>query len=1328
MTTDALLLHESFDRRVREGPDDIALDIPPGSGRIERITLTYRALAARSVSAQLRLARHVRGESIVALLLPRTITDMYAAQLAVLRSGAGYLCIDPSFPDDRIAALLADADPVAVVTDAGGAPRVARMGVPSDRVIDVDADPLHGDGELPSDREATPPAWLTPSTLAYVVYTSGTTGKPKGVAVEHRAIVNLVESERATFGLTAIDRVGQGSSHAYDSSIEEIWLAWSVGAAVVVLDDATVRSGPALVEWLERERLTVLCPPPTLLRSMGLRDAAGRLPRLSLLYVGGEALPQDIVDSWAPGRRLVNGYGPTECAVTTLRADITPDHPITIGKPIAGVQAWALDASLALVADGTQGELCLGGAALARGYWRDPDMTARKFVQHPTLGRLYRTGDLAHRDRDGNFVCYGRTDTQVKIRGYRVELEEIEAHLSRVAGVRAAACRVETRQHRQVLMAFIVADDAARAPDATVIRQAVSAHLPIALVPSQYVFVDELPVTVGGKLNRAALPSTAVRDDSAAMADTLSPPDTGRDDAVEAWIATAMQRVLRTNVAIASDADFFADLGGDSLAAAELSVVLGEIPETEMITVGDLYGGPTVAQIAARAREAPPVSQATFVRERTPGARPVLVTTLQTLVLIAMTVLGSWAAFSAVFRLAPALLASVGVVASIVAAPFVGLAAIGAYVCVTAAFAILLKQLLIGRYTPMRTAVWSGFYLRHWMVIRGVGLIPWRLLEGTQLQIAILRRLGARIGTGVHIHRGVRLAEGGWDLLEIGDDVSIGQDAQLHLADLDNGAVVFAPVTLERGATLEVRSSVGGDVRVGHDACLTALSWLPDGASIPPGELWSGVPAERIGNAVTPAACAPTLSPRQFDLALLCSRLALALLFMLPYEVAALCVARWYGVTADLLPGGVRAPDVRTLLLLCTVLGPVPLVCVLILKAMVSRALGTVPEGSISRWSGAYVRVLLKTELLTSAGIWLSGALMWPIWLRAAGARIGRDCEISTIIDVVPEHLEIGESSFLADGIYLGGARVANGTVTLARTTLGRGVFIGNHAVIRAGQHIADGVLIGVATVIDDEKARAGTAWFGQPAFALRRRPPDDANRSVTYEPSTIRYVNRWMWELLRFTLPIPLLALTVAWMWALTTWTAQASAVRIWLVVVPAVTFASTAVLPVALLLFKWALLGRVRSGQHPLWSCWCSRWDFLYVAWAQLVAPVLVGLEGTLLLSIYLRGIGMTIGKRVVLGPGFAQVVDPDMLHFGDDSTVQCMFQAHTFEDRILKIEPVHIGAGASVGQTSVMMNGSSAGDGAQVAPHTVVMKHARLKAGRRYEGCPSRLVGTA
>jgi non-ribosomal peptide synthetase component F len=224
------------------------------------------------------------------------------------------------------------------------------------------------------------------------------------------------------------------------------------------MDDDAARLGPDLVHWLRRERITVLCPTPTLLRSTGCDQPEAELPAISLLYAGGEALPRDIADRWSHGRRLVNGYGPTECAVTAMRVDIREGDRISIGRPVPGLNARVLDESLREVPEGQWGELCLGGIGLARGYWNRPELTREKFVVHPQLGRIYRTGDLARRDPDGSFICQGRIDSQVKVRGYRVELEEIEARLAVCAGVRSAACRMQEDGGRQMLAAFIVAE------------------------------------------------------------------------------------------------------------------------------------------------------------------------------------------------------------------------------------------------------------------------------------------------------------------------------------------------------------------------------------------------------------------------------------------------------------------------------------------------------------------------------------------------------------------------------------------------------------------------------------------------------------------------------------------------------------------------------------------------------------------------------------------------------------------------------------------------------------------------------------------------------
>ncbi len=448
------MLHAFFDRAVRRWPDALALDIPPGTRRPARTTVTYAALDRAAEVVRRRLPPLTVPDQLVAILLPRHSPWLVAAQLAVLRAGGAFTCLDPAFPEGQVRALLDDAAPAAIVVDGAGAARLRALGVHPDTVVVIEgAPPTSGDG---LEGRSGCPGWLGPSSLAYVIYTSGTSGRPKGVLVEHASIANLVQADLDEFGLGPGDRVAQGSSAAYDSSLEETWLALASGATLVVADDETVRLGPDLVAWLSAERITVFCPPPTLLRLTGCQDPEHALPELRLLYVGGEALPADVAERWSPGRTLVNGYGPTETTVTVVREVVRPGAAIAIGRPIAGVAAWVLDAEGQEVGAGAAGELCLGGVALARGYRGLPALTAERFQRHPALGRIYRTGDRATCDADGRFFCHGRLDAQVKLRGYRIELEAVEARLASCHGVAQAAAAVQGEGDGQRLVAFVV--------------------------------------------------------------------------------------------------------------------------------------------------------------------------------------------------------------------------------------------------------------------------------------------------------------------------------------------------------------------------------------------------------------------------------------------------------------------------------------------------------------------------------------------------------------------------------------------------------------------------------------------------------------------------------------------------------------------------------------------------------------------------------------------------------------------------------------------------------------------------------------------------------
>ena len=1316
----ASVLHDIFVDVVRRNPDHIAIDVPPSARRPTRRTVTYAELDRQSTALAHSLGADIDGpDRIVVVLLPRDSEHVYAAQLGALKAGAAFTCVDPVFPDGQVRTIIDDADPVAVVTDAAGRARLThlklRVRIVDVREVDVQTAPF-----------ATP-AWLAPENLAYLIYTSGTTGRPKGVMIEHRSIVSLVLGDVATLGVTAVDRVAQNSSSAYDSSIEETWFAFAVGATLVVMDDETVRLGPDLPAWLRRERVTMFCPPPTLLRATGCADPARELPELRLLHPGGEALSQDIADRWSVGRRVVNDYGPTETTITALRAVIEPGRHVAIGTPVPGVHAWVLDENLQPVADGMQGELCLGGAGLARGYRNDAPLTARKFPVHPQLGRLYRTGDLATRGADGRFYSHGRIDAQVKIRGYRIELEAVEVRLAEIPGVREAACTVQGEGVRKTLVAFVVPERSGSVVDPAPLKTRLSELLPAYMVPAQIGTLDSLPRSSSNKLNRRALPVLAID------AHGERPPAAAPRDEREARVTTAMQQALGSTHAVGVDDDFFDDLGGDSFASAVLVSRLRDHADTALLTVRDVYEARTASALAARVAANEHVTRGAdthVARSAAPRAkgRPALATLAQAAWLLLGIFVLAPIAYVLSFDAFPAVVDAIGPDLVVVLAPLVYVAGVIVYGFVTALLAVAAKRLLIGTYRPMSAPVWGGFYLRNWVVQRCVRLVPWGLLEATVFQHVLLRALGARIGARVHLHRGVSLLDGGWDLLDIGDDAAVGQDAALGLVAFVDGQIEIGPVKLGARATVEARAAVEANAALGAGAEISAWSYLASGWRIPDGERWDGVPAEPAGPSPPPPAVdrSRDLSPAAHGLALIGGRLLLALFLALPIQILIVATALALNVDAATLLEWLFHPLTEArywLLEAVPIMLAVP--ATLAFEALALRLLGRLDPGVVSRFGPEYLRLRLKTETLESAGRWLCGTLLWPVWLRAAGMRVGRGSEIGTITDTVPELVDIGTDSFFADGVYLAGPRITQGTVTLAPVRIGNGSFLGNFALVGCGQTVADGVLLGVCTVANERAALRGTSWFGHPPFQLHTRERSAVDRALTHEPGWLRYLNRVLWELLRFTVPLVPVVFLLAWFGVLDNAAEQVSLGTLLLVVVPALELGLLVLPPLLVVALKWLLLGRVRPGTHPLWSCWVSRWDFLYIAWDFWARGPLSTVDGTLLLNMFLRAMGVRIGRRVVLGPGFEQVADPDMLDFGDDSTVTVLSQAHTFEDRMLKLDRITVRAKATVGRAALLLYGADVGENTYVAPQSAVMKGERLLPNRVYVGRPTRPV---
>ncbi|WP_051827511.1 non-ribosomal peptide synthetase [Streptomyces bicolor] len=541
------------------------------------LRLTYRDLLTRADTLAARLQTHgVRRGDRVGLLLPRG-PEMAVAALAVLRAGAAYVPLDPAHPTARLAYMVTDSGTSLLLTAAQ-----------TTGLTGTDVPELRVDEGTPLDAPAAPVP-CAPGDLAYVLYTSGSTGVPKGVAVEHRALLNLAVNVRPVFPVTETDRVLQFVSFGFDVAVSDLFFPWVAGAELHIAREDE-RLGEALQARLRDSRITYVFLPPS--AAMTLPRTPGALPELRTLAVGGEACPAELVERLGEeGRRIVNAYGPSEATVYSTTADLRPGEPVVIGHAVPGSRAYVLDRRLRPVPVGVTGELYVAGATLARGYIGQPGMTAERFVADPygpPGSRMYRTGDLCRVDAHGVLHYLGRGDSQVKLRGYRIELGEIEALLAGHPDVTVAAAAVRGAGAEQRLVAYLVAT--AEVPDAA-LRAHLAGRLPGYMVPEIFVRLPELPLNRSGKIDRSRLPEPP------SSRPQLSESYAAPRSAAERRVAEVWQRVLTLDRVGAHD-NFF-DLGGNSVRLLAVLAALQEHPEHRELTLVDLFRHPTVAAVAA---------------------------------------------------------------------------------------------------------------------------------------------------------------------------------------------------------------------------------------------------------------------------------------------------------------------------------------------------------------------------------------------------------------------------------------------------------------------------------------------------------------------------------------------------------------------------------------------------------------------------------------------------------------------------------------------------------------------------------------------------------
>jgi amino acid adenylation domain-containing protein/non-ribosomal peptide synthase protein (TIGR01720 family) len=555
-----------FAEQVACAPDAVAVS---GGG----MSLSYRELDVASDRLAHRLvAGGVVPGSSAALLLPRS-SQAVVAMLAVLKAGAAYVPIDAGVPDARIEFVLGDAAPVVVLTTAGLRSRLDRLDVDVLEVDDPAADEIDAGVVLPGS---------APGDVAYVIYTSGTTGVPKGVAITHRNVTALLSSLDA--GLPSPGVWPLCHSLAFDVSVWEIFGALLRGGRLVVVTEEVAASPQDFEQVLVAEGVSVLTQTPSAVKMLSAQRLAS-----TALVMAGEACPPEVVDRWAPGRVMVNAYGPTETTMcVAISAPLAAGSAVVpIGSPVAGAGLFVLDALLRQVPVGVAGELYVAGAGVGVGYVGRASLTSSRFVACPFAGagqRMYRTGDLVRWGADGQLQYLGRIDEQVKVRGYRIELGEIQAALATVPGVREAAVIArEDRPGDKRLVAYITGS----AHPGTV-RTVISERLPGYMVPAAVVVLEALPLTVNNKLDTRALPAPEFAD-----TDRYRAPST----AVEELLVGIYAQVLDVE-RVGVDDSFF-ELGGDSLSAMRLVAAVNNGLDGDL-SVRTVFEAPTVAQLAPR--------------------------------------------------------------------------------------------------------------------------------------------------------------------------------------------------------------------------------------------------------------------------------------------------------------------------------------------------------------------------------------------------------------------------------------------------------------------------------------------------------------------------------------------------------------------------------------------------------------------------------------------------------------------------------------------------------------------------------------------------------
>lgn len=1281
-------------------------------------TLTYAQLDQWSdaVAAFLQ-AKGIGSGHSVGLWWPRSI-ELPVAILGIVKSGAAYVPLDREMPEERVHVVMQEVGASACFSDA----------------LDESSCQVFRIPDFPEQPSAVPfEIAAQPDDRAYVLYTSGSTGKPKGIPISHRQICHLIRSEQSVININANDKVYQGFSVSFDMWCEETWISLSAGATIWIADATTAKSIDELSDVLREEKITILHAVPSLLAVID-----DDIPTLRLINAGGEACTTQVLNRWSkPGYNVFfNSYGPTETTVTSTMIPLRPGDPITIGNPLPNYNLAVVDDLFQLVPLGEQGQLIISGPGVCNGYVNRPDLTAEKFLDKPDSlhevpgDRIYLTGDAVVMHADGSVDFRGRLDDQVKLRGYRIELGEIEVKLNELEQVSAVAVALKKDAGQQDQLVGYVTLKANTELDDHQSRIQLGKVLPPYMVPLVIVVLDKMPRLPSGKINRKELPVPEVLLQMKAEEYVAVNPD----DPLEARVMAGL-RFLFPGRTISAGDDFFTDLGGHSLLAASFSSWLRKEGGVSQASLKDIYTNRPVRKLI----QAWELTEEKA--ERDSHKEPDLFHKIPSL---RYWICGIAQGFS--------LLVIYGLFAAQIFVPYLGyyyqlaksetdkgdtgwaiLTALVLFCFIAPAFSLLsiaLKWLLLGKIKEGDHPLWGGYYFRYWLVKSIQRLVPLQFMNGTPLYPFYLRMMGMKMAPDSQISS---ITVGVEDLLEVGSDVSISSGVVLNNAVVENGLLKLRKIKIEDHAYIGSGAVISGGATIKAWGELQDLSHLQPDQTIQEGEVWKGSPAECIDKKLPEELPQPLLvsSFKRKSYGLLYS--ILLILFPVVILLPLIPVIQILNYMDS------NSPDYDFSYFVYMPLLTILYISLYILEtAALSRLLlYKMKPGTYPIYGWIYVRKWLSDQLISTALIVLHplyATIYISSFFRMLGAKIGKNTEISTASNVTHTMLEIGSGSFIADAVTLGEEDIRAQQLILDKTQIGNRSFVGNSALIPQGYNLGDDMLIGVLSTpptIEQLQQNDSKDWFGSPAISLpKRQDSGDYPASLTTNPSLGRKIARCTIEGIRIILPETVIiccsVLFIAYCHDLV------KDRNIWQILgqAPKIPFYYLFYMggPALLvtLILKWTSIGKFKPEQHPMWTQKVWRSEANTTTYEALAVPFLLEfMKGTPFLPMMLSLFGVKFGKRVWLNT--TDITEQDMVSIGDDTALNedCGPQTHLFEDRVMKVGRVKIGARCSIGSRSIILYDSEIGDDVKLEPLSLVMKGEKLANGTGWTGSPIRLI---